>query len=180
MSSIVKMVAAAALMAGALSFGAAPALALAQEVVAGPAKVIDGDIILVDKTRVILLGVDAPERTQKCKVGSLDWPCYQAARNGLGELIASGEASCTLNEDVSDLFKRRYGVCISAGKDINAEMVRLGYARAYVDPAKKVDQGTVYLPQEDEAKAAKAGIWQDGAEVMDPWVWRAHDPRAYR
>jgi endonuclease YncB( thermonuclease family) len=178
MSSIVKLVAVAMLLAGAPGLGAAPALA--QDVVTGPAKVIDGDIIQVDKTRVILLGVDAPERTQKCKVGKLDWACYEAARNGLGELIAPGQASCTLNDDMTDIFKRRYGVCTSDGKDVGAEMVRLGYARAYIDPAKKVDQGTMYLPQEAEAKAAKAGIWQDGADVMDPWVWRAHDPRAYR
>jgi endonuclease YncB( thermonuclease family) len=174
MSSIVKMVAVAVIAA----FCAAPALA--QEVVSGPAKVIDGDIIQVHKTRVILFGVDSPERTQKCKVGKLDWPCYTAAINGLGQLIASGEASCTLTDDKSDIFKRRYGTCTSDGKDVGAEMVRLGFARAYIDPAKKVDQGTVYLPQEEEAKAAKVGIWQDGADVMDPWIWRSHDPRGYR
>ena len=174
MSSIIKMVAAAVIAA----LCAAPALG--QDVVSGPAKVIDGDIIQVDKTRVILFGVDSPERTQKCKVGKLDWPCYTAATNGLGELIASGQASCTLTDDKTDIFKRRYGTCTSDGKDVGAEMVRLGYARAYVDPEKKVDQGTIYLPLEDEAKAAKAGIWQDGAEVMDPWVWRMRDPRGYR
>jgi endonuclease YncB( thermonuclease family) len=148
--------------------------ALAQEVVSGPAKVIDGDIIQVDKTRVILWGVDAPERTQKCKVGSLEWACYEAARTGLGELIAAGEASCTLTADKPDVFARRYGVCTSAGKDIGGEMVRLGFARAYVD------QAPDYLAQEEEAKVAKAGIWQDGADVMDPWVWRKRDPRGYR
>jgi endonuclease YncB( thermonuclease family) len=172
MSSIVKLVATAALALGTLTIVAAPAMA--QDVVTGPAKVIDGDIIQVDKTRVILWAVDAPERTQKCKVGSLEWACYDAARNGLGELITSGEASCTLTDDKTDTFKRRYGVCTSNGKDVGAEMVRLGYARAYVD------QGPDYLPQEEEAKAAKAGIWQDGADVMDPWVWRKRDPRNYR
>jgi endonuclease YncB( thermonuclease family) len=178
MSSIVKMVTAAVIAVLCAALGAAPALA--QEVVSGPAKVIDGDIIQVDKTRVILFGVDSPERTQKCKVGKLDWACYTAATTGLAELIGTGEASCTLNDDKSDIFKRRYGTCTSDGKDVGAEMVRLGYARAYVDPAKKVDQGTIYLPQEAEAQAAKAGIWQDGADVMDPWIWRAHDPRGYR
>lgn len=168
MSSIVKLVAAAAL----LALAAAPGLA--QEVVTGPAKVVDADIVQVDKQRVILWGVDAPERTQKCKVGSLDWACYDAARRGLGELIASGEASCTLTADKPDIFNRRFGVCTSDGKDIGAELVRLGFARAYAE------QAPDYLPQEDEAKAAKAGIWQDGADVMDPWIWRKRDPRNYR
>lgn len=172
MSSIVKLVAVAALLAAPLGF--APAPALAQDVVTGAARVVDGDIIMVDKQRVILWAVDAPERTQKCKVGSLDWACYEAARRGLGEIIASGEASCTLTADKPDQFNRRYGVCTSAGKDVGGEMVRLGYARAYTD------QGPDYLPQEDEAKAAKAGIWQDGADVIDPWEWRKRDPRNYR
>lgn len=172
MSRIVKLVAAAGLVSVALGLGAAPALA--QEVVSGPARVIDGDIILVDKMRVILWAIDAPERTQKCQVGSLDWACYEAATNGLAELIASGEASCTLTADRPDVFGRRIGVCTSDGKDVGAEMVRLGYARAYVD------QGPDYLAQEAEATAAKAGIWQDGADVMDPWVWRKRDPRGYR
>lgn len=171
MSSIIKLVA-AGLVAGGLALGAAPGLA--QEVVSGPAKVIDGEIIQVGKMRVILWAVDAPERTQKCKVGTLDWACYEAATRGLGELIGSGEADCTLTADKPDVFGRRLGVCTSDGKDVGAEMVRLGYARAYVD------QGPDYVAQEDEAKAAKAGIWQDRAEVMDPWVWRKRDPRGYR
>ncbi len=168
MSSIVKLVATA----GIAVLCAAPALG--QEVVSGAAKVNDGDIIQVEKTRVILWAVDAPERTQKCKVGSLEWACYEAARRGLGELIASGEASCTLTAEKPDQFGRRHGVCTSDGKDIGAEMVRLGYARAYVE------QGDDYLAQEEEAKSAKLGIWQDGADVMDPWVWRKRDPRGYR
>ena len=168
MSSIVKLVAAA----GLLALTAAPALA--QDVVTGPAKVVDGDIIMVDKQRVILWGVDAPERTQKCKVGNLDWACYEAARRGLGEIIGSGEASCTLTDDKPDQFNRRYGVCTSAGKDVGGEMVRLGYARAYAE------QAPDYLPQEEEAKAAKVGIFQDGADVIDPWEWRKRDPRNYR
>jgi len=171
MSCIAKLIA-AGLLATPLALGPLPAMA--QEAVSGPAKVVDADIVMVDRQRVILWGVDAPERTQKCKVGSLDWACYEAARTGLGELIASGEASCTLVAGKPDQFNRRYGVCTADGKDIGAEMVRLGYARAYAD------QAPDYLPQEQEAKAAKAGIWQDGADVMDPWVWRSHDPRNYR
>jgi endonuclease YncB( thermonuclease family) len=168
MSSILKL-------AGALALALlAAGPAAAQEVVTGAVKVVDADIVMVDKQRVILWGVDAPERTQKCKVGSLEWACYEAARRGLGEIIASGEASCTLIDEKPDQFNRRHGVCISAGKDVGGELVRLGYARAYVE------QVPDYLPQEEEAKGAKAGIFQDGADVMDPWVWRKRDPRNYR
>jgi endonuclease YncB( thermonuclease family) len=71
-------------------------------------------------------------------------------RHGLTELIAAGEASCTLTADKPDSFNRRFGVCTSDGKDIGAELVRLGYALAYAE------QAPDYLPQEQEAKEAKA------------------------
>ncbi len=78
MSSIIKMVATAALAFGALGLGAAPTLA--QDVVTGAAKVIDGDIIQVDKTRVILWAVDprADPEMQGRRVHVLDTPCWAA------------------------------------------------------------------------------------------------------
>lgn len=148
--------------------------ASAQEVVTGAAKVVDADIIMVEKQRVILWAVDAPERPQKCFVGDLTWDCYGAARQALGELIASGEASCTLQPGEPDKFNRRSGVCISAGKDIGAELVRLGMARAFVE------QGPDYVAQEEEAKAAAVGVFQPRAKVDAPWDWRKTDPRNYR
>lgn len=148
--------------------------AAAQEVISGAAKVVDADIVMVDKQRVILWAVDAPERPQKCFVGELLWDCYGAARQALGELIASGEASCTLTPGEPDKFNRRYGVCTSAGMDIGAELVRRGMARAFVE------QGEDYVAQEDEAKAAALGVFQPGAKIDAPWEFRKTDPRNYR
>lgn len=148
--------------------------AMAQEVVTGAAKVVDADIIMVEKQRVILWAVDAPERPQKCFVGDLLWDCYGAARQALGELLALGEASCTLQPGEPDKFNRRYGVCTSAGRDIGAELVRLGIARAYVE------QAPDYVAQEEEAKAAAVGVFQPGAKVDAPWEFRKTDPRNYR
>lgn len=164
-----KSFAIAALAALMLAGGAA-----AQEVVTGPAKVVDGDIIMVGKQRVILWAVDAPERTQKCYVGSLLWDCYAAARQALDEIIAAGETSCTLTEGKPDQFGRRYGVCTTDGKDVGGELVRLGMARAYID------QGDDYVAEEEEAKAAQVGVFQPGAKIDDPWEWRKRDPRNYR
>jgi endonuclease YncB( thermonuclease family) len=154
----------------AMSTGAA----MAEDVVSGAAKVVDADIVMVDKQRVILWAVDAPERTQKCYVGELLWDCYAAARQELGNLIGSGEASCTLKEGKPDQFNRRFGVCTSDGKDIGAELVRSGMARAYVE------QGEDYVAEENEARAAQVGVFQPGANIEDPWAWRKRDPRNYR
>ena len=60
------------------------------------------------------------------------------------------------------------------GKDIGAELVRLGMARAYVE------QGPDYVAQEEEAKAAAVGVFQAGANVDAPWEFRKTDPRNYR
>jgi endonuclease YncB( thermonuclease family) len=165
----VKILASAALAALVLSGGA-----LGQEVVTGPAKVVDGDIIMVGRQRVILWAIDAPERTQRCHVGELLWDCYAAARQQLGDLIATGETSCTLTADQADQFGRRHGTCISVGKDVGGEMVRAGMARAYVA------QGEDYIAEEAEARAAQVGVFQPGAKVDDPWEWRKRDPRNYR
>jgi endonuclease YncB( thermonuclease family) len=148
--------------------------AAAQEVVSGPAKVVDADIIMVEKQRVILWAVDGPERPQKCYVGDLLWDCYGAARQALGELIASGEASCALTPGEPDKFNRRYGVCTSGGKDIGGELVRMGMARAFVE------QGDDYVAQEEVAKAAALGMFQPGAKIDAPWEFRKTDPRNYR
>ena len=37
------------------------------KIIAGIAKVIDGDTILINKKKIRLFGIDAPEQDQKCK-----------------------------------------------------------------------------------------------------------------
>ena len=53
----------------------------------------------------------------------------------------------------------------SDGTKINAEMVRLGHARA------DRTQGKPYLSQEQEAKAAAIGLWSD-SDPVSPLKWR--------
>lgn len=170
MTRLIAALAVASVLASGLATGAAHA----EDPVTGPAKVVDADIVMVGKQRVILWGVDAPERTQKCYVGDLMWGCYDAAKQALADLIATGDTTCTLIPGDPDKFNRRFGTCLSAGKDIGAELIRTGFARAYVE------QTDMYVPQEEEAKAAQIGIFQPGAKVDAPWDWRKTDPRNYR
>ncbi len=147
---------------------------LAQEQVEGAVKVVDADIVMVGKQRVILWAVDAPERSQKCYIGQKEWGCYAESRTALEGLIASGQASCVLKEGKPDPFGRRYGVCTVDGKDIGAEMVRLGKARAFLE------QGDDYLALEEAAKVEQVGIFQPGGIIDDPWVWRMRNPGGFR
>ncbi|GGF11973.1 hypothetical protein GCM10011321_00120 [Youhaiella tibetensis] len=161
MSSVIKTNLLAAL-ALAVTAGAA----LAADTVSGPAKMVDGDIIMVGKQRVILWAVDAPERSQFCLIGSKKWGCYEAATRALEDILKTGDATCTLTDNKPDPFGRRYGVCKIGDTDIGAELVKQGYALAFTQ------QGEDYVAQQQEAEAAKIGLWRDEVKFEKPWDWR--------
>ncbi|MET3900628.1 endonuclease YncB(thermonuclease family) [Devosia sp. UYZn731] len=152
---------------------AAPAMAQDADVVTGPARAIDADIIMVGTQRVILYGVDAPERSQFCTVGTKKWGCWDEARNTLTGILSTGEASCTLSGE-PDPFHRRYGVCKIGDKDVGAELIRSGMAMAFVE------QADDYSAVEEEARTAAVGLWQPGAKFDTPWAWRKRNPGGFR
>ena len=150
-----------------------PAHAQDADTVSGPASSVDADIIMVNKQRVILWGVDAPERDQLCQVGGQKWACWDAAKQAIDAILARGEATCTLT-GAADPFGRRHGTCTINGEDVGEAFVRTGMGRAYIE---QTDQ---YVAAEEEAKAAQAGVWQPGAKVDDPWLWRKRNPGGFR
>ncbi|KQX34948.1 hypothetical protein ASD04_16355 [Devosia sp. Root436] len=162
----------AALLAS-LALGCVPAMAAEGDTVTGPGRTIDADIIMVDNQRVILWGVDAPERDQICTVGSQKWACWDAAKQALDGILARGDATCVLT-GVADPFGRSHGTCTIDGMDVGEAFVGTGMARAYLD------QTDAYLAAEEAAKAAGLGVWQAGAKVDDPWAWRKRNPGGFR
>lgn len=143
--------------------------ALAQdETLTGTARAIDADILQFDgvNKRVILFGVDAPDRDQFCELGNERFACYEAAIRGLETMATRGEVTCTLTDD-RDPLGRRYGRCTVDGLDINAEMVKQGLAFAFILQSKD------YVPAQEEAEAAAVGVFQPDMEFTLPWVARA-------
>jgi endonuclease YncB( thermonuclease family) len=134
-------------------------------VIAGPARVVDGDTIVVDGERVRLEGIDAPEAGQTCtRAGSSEpWPCGAAAATALARLIGNGEVSCQRHG--LDKYGRMLGVCFLGQQDINAWMVREGHAWAFVK------YSTRYVSEEAEARARRAGVWQ--GDATPAWEYRA-------
>jgi endonuclease YncB( thermonuclease family) len=129
----------------------------------GSVHVIDGDSLRMGGVEVRLQGIDAPEYSQICKDRhGAKYPCGRHAANILRGLAAPQKISCTSHE--IDRYGRSVAICMSAGQDLNAEMVRLGWAVAYSR------HSLSYVRLEAEARRAKRGIWAGSFE----------EPEAYR
>jgi len=130
----------------------------------GMARVIDGDTIGIGETRVRLEGIDAPETAQTCQrrwFGS--WPCGTAATAQLSKII--GDRPVTSSPRGLDKYGRTLAVCFVEGHDINAMMVRQGYAWAFVKYSRS------YVLEEAQARIEAVGIWQ--GEAVPAWEFRA-------
>jgi endonuclease YncB( thermonuclease family) len=146
----------------------------ANDEISGSAHVIDADILRIDQQRVILWGLDAPERDQPCYKDGQKWGCHGAARRTLELLAGRGEVVCYLLGD-PDPFNRRHGVCESGGTDINGEMVNRGMAVAWEA------QSSDYVEQQLDAIENERGIWSVGVEFILPWEYRRlNTPGGYR
>ena len=122
--------------------------------IVGKARIIDGDTIEIAGTQIDLFGIDAPETAQFCEAAGRKWACGQNATFGLSAIIERQWVHC--QPKTPDNPGRVTAVCRLAGADgpdINAAMVRQGWAMAdRRAPAP-------YLAAEKAARAAKAGIW---------------------
>lgn len=131
--------------------------------ITGEARVIDGDTLDINGTRIRLEGIDAPETAQLCSRRWLgQWRCGAEATTFMVGLTRGKPVSCT--PQGRDKYGRTLATCYVEGRDINAEMVRQGYAWAFVKYSNR------YVREEAEARAVKAGIWQGPATPA--WYWR--------
>ena len=129
----------------------------------GAVRVADGDSLVVAGMRIRLMGIDAPELNQTCTdAKGMSWPCGRTAQRELRAHLGRRALKCEPHG--SDRFKRVLAVCfLPDGANVNAWMVRQGWAVA------SGYSGT-YRSEQDEAKAAKRGIW--AGTFMFPAEWR--------
>ena len=129
----------------------------------GPARIVDGDTLHLNGTKIRLHGIDAPETKQTCqRQDGSDYRCGEASTEALRTLVGSKPVKC--EGSTYDRYGRLIGVCYADGVNLNAEMVRQGWALAYRRYSKD------YVSAEDEAQAAKRGMWAGEFEM--PWEWR--------
>ncbi len=139
--------------------------------ISGIAKVTDGDTIRINQKKIRFYGIDAPEKEQKCTKVWLtisflsfnkDYPCGVISTNKLKKKINDKFVICKWT--VKDRYKRFIAECFYNKTNINAWMVRNGYAVAYTKYSKK------FVAQEKIAKKEKSGLWAGSFEM--PWDYR--------
>jgi endonuclease YncB( thermonuclease family) len=129
--------------------------------------VADGDTVTVlDDTRtqykIRLAGIDAPEKKQAFG---------QRSKESLSDLVFS--KSVTVETDKRDKYGREIGKVLVDGVDANLEQVKRGMAwhyKAYEREQPQLDR-KVYAEAENEARAARRGLWAD-SEPVPPWDFR--------
>ena len=134
----------------------------------GPAKVIDGDTIVVAGELVRLHGLDAPELDQTFWWRGERIACGMMAMAALEALTAGIELRCEAIE--RDRHGRLVAKVFSPERvDIGRRLVLAGWALAYRQ------YSTDYVDSEAEARKARRGIWK--GTFAKPWEWRSIAPR---
>lgn len=148
---------------------AAPAPPQPKTIIAGEARVIDGDTLVVGRVHVRLWGVDSPELGQKCQD-------ERGRPNNCGDLAASvleeeiGGATVLCTAIYPDRFRRIVATCSVSEQDLGERMVRRGYARDYPFYSRGH-----YAKAEEEARRDRRGLW--AGVFQDPWDWRRENRR---
>lgn len=129
--------------------------------------VADGDTITVlddrrTQHRIRLSGIDAPERKQAFG---------QRSKQSLSDLVFA--KTVTVETNKVDKYRRNVGKVLVDGVDANLVQVQRGFAwhyKAYESEQPAIDR-EVYAEAENEARAAKMGLWSDAGPVP-PWEFR--------
>jgi len=151
------------LLAIAAALAAGPAAAV-DETLRGEATAVEGDVLMVQGTKVRLAGIDAPDLGQICGTGTgREYDCGDMARRVLAALLAGREIECILSGPPSP-DGLRAGTCRAEGKSIAGAMAVRGWAFAAIKLSHR------YVPLQAVAQARKAGMW--AGRVDAPWNWR--------
>lgn len=128
----------------------------------GLPRIVDGNTIEIEQTKIRLSGIDAPGTDQIClDAHGQKWACGVAARDELIKHSSGRTWDC--HTTGLDEYGRSLGSCFIAGEDVNAWMVSSGWALS------SSQYRNTYVIYEVVASNAYAGIWS-GAFIA-PWDW---------
>jgi endonuclease YncB( thermonuclease family) len=131
--------------------------------ITGKPRIVDGDTLHINQTKIRLHGIDAPEMKQTCRTSEgKEQLCGQLAKQALEKLVRGQDVTC--KGDTRDRYKRLITVCYVGPFNLNEQMVTDGWAMAYRKYSKD------YVRAETFAKSRREGMW--GGEFVPPWEWR--------
>lgn len=127
----------------------------------------DGDTVtLLDATRhqhkIRLSGIDAPELSQAFG---------RVSRKHLADQVAG--RTVVIEWTKRDKYQRLVGKVLLNGRDINITQIEAGLAWHYKKYAteQSPEDRQRYARAEEQARATRLGLWQDGRSVP-PWEYR--------
>ena len=132
------------------------------KIIKGKAKVVNSDYIKIDKQTIILFGVEAMERPQKCYINNELWPCWESGVRKLEEIVDLGETVCFVKGKAK--MNRVFAICETQNIELNKELIRSGLALA------RIKQSDLYIDDQKYAKENNLGIWR--GKFIEPWKWR--------
>ena len=146
-----------------------PMTVMGADSISGYPRIVDGDTLSFGKDRIRLEGIDAPEAAQRCRRSDgTPYQCGKMATAALLMHIGTDDIVCEITG--KDRYGRGIALCRTMyGLDLNAWMVRSGWAVAYREYSDR------YIEDEEWAQKRKSGIWR--GEFAMPWEWRREKRR---
>jgi micrococcal nuclease len=127
--------------------------------------IVDGDTLVLKATGTVrLIGIDTPETVDpRVPVQAFGAEASAALR----QMVGSQQVRLTFEDQRKDKYGRTLAyVYLADGTFVNLEMVRRGYAHAYLDyPFQHMAQ---FRAAEREAREARRGLWAGGHSATTP------------
>jgi endonuclease YncB( thermonuclease family) len=132
----------------------------------GTVPVIDGDTIEIEGTRICLWGIDAPEMKQTCE--GRDGQTYECGRDSAAVMWAlTRDRRVECSPRGHDRYGRTVAVCRTESVELNATMIRGGWAVDYT----RYSKGR-YHSEEQQARRDHLGIWAGRFDMPEQWRHR--------
>lgn len=130
----------------------------------GRADIIDGDTLKIWQQSIRLVGIDAPELNQNCRLANNQiWRCGEVSSMQLKALLLNKSVRCQGKQ--RDKYQRLLATCYVDSTNINEWLVLKGLAVAYTR------YENTYVEAQSIAKEQKKGIWQ--GDFVLPETFRA-------
>lgn len=133
-------------------------------------RVIDGDTIeLSNGVRIRYIGVDTPELRRR-KNGYWVYRPQRLAEEAWAfnqSLVEGKRVRLEYDEERTDDYHRELAYVFVGDLFVNAELIRSGYARVFLQPP-NLKYSTLFLEIQEQAKDQQRGIWSPGRKPRRP------------